>query len=267
MNIVVTGGTGFIGRHLVSRLKELGYKPVLFNKKKHNIFNTNSLKRLFDKKNVVIHLAAINRDPDTSNLLRINILGTKNILDAMALYCPEAKLIFISSFQSYLPSSVYGASKKIAEELIIEYSQKKVIKNSIILKLTNIYGSDCKPFYNSVIATFLYLIKKRKQLVIDGDGTQKRDYLYIDDAVEAIIKSIDYEPKIYQSFDICTAKILSLKQVIETLRDNVKSKIDVNYQNKKIEDWLIKKNYSKAKKLLGWEPKINFNEGIKKITS
>src|SRR3989344_3215110 len=189
INVAVTGADGFLGRHVVEKLKkESNIVLFLFDRSKQSLFRVNSLRQFLNKKDVIIHLAAVNRD-NNSNLIKVNCLGILGLLEGICKYSPNAKLIFSSSFQVYEKESMYGLSKKFAEELIEYYSKKNNIK-SIILRIANIYGSGGKPFYNSAIATFVYQIKTGKPLIINGDGKQKRDYIHVTDVVDAIMKCI-----------------------------------------------------------------------------
>jgi len=263
VNIAVTGANGFIGSEVVSQLR-LKYANISnFDQKKHNLLQPETLKKLLEKKDAVIHLAGINKDEDITNILRVNVLGTKGLLDAMVSYAPKAKLIFASSFQVYLKISPYGSSKKIAEELIEDYTKRYGIE-SVIMRMTNVYGIGCRPFHNSAIATFLYQINNNKPININGNGSQRRDYLHVTDAADAIIKSLSYRLKRISYLDICTGKLTSLKEIIEILRESSHKNIDVSYNRKvKTEDWDFRKNYTKAKELLGWKPRISIREGLR----
>ena len=185
MKVAITGASGFVGSYLLEALRKEKITFATFNHKKHDLFRPETLRDLVKDKDVIIHLAGVNRDDDLTNITKVNVLGTKGLLDAMLMYSPLAKLIFISSFQAYLQENIYGASKRNAEELIESYVNRSKL-TAIILRFTNMYGPGSKPFYNSVIATFAHQIQKGEPIVINGDGEQKRDYLYITDGANAI---------------------------------------------------------------------------------
>ena len=211
----------------------------------------------------VIHLAGVNRDDDFTNIIKVNVLGTKGILDGMLAYAPTAKIIFASSFQAYLQQNIYGASKKIAEEFIENYVQQKNLK-AVVLRFTNMYGPGCKPYYNSAIATFVYQAKRGEPIIINGNGRQKRDYLYVADGVDAIYKAIIYKPQKIIYLDICSGKKTSLNEILRLLQKHSLKKIIVRYNKKaKSDDWGLNKNYQKAKNILGFVPKISIAKGLR----
>lgn len=259
--IAVTGGSGFLGTRLVSALKRTNFKIRLFDKSKYDLFNPDSLKDFLEDVSAVIHLVGVNRASDFE-VFKGNTAATLGLLQGIEKFSPKTKIIFSSSAQVYLPTSLYGLSKKFAEELIIYYSKMK--KNpSVILRFSNIYGHGCRPFYNSVIATFIDQIKKNKTININGDGSSQRDYIYVEDAVTAIIQSIDYSLDNYKIFDICSGKQTSLNEIVAFLEKLLSKKVDVAYNKLVINaDWIINKDYKSAKELLNWEPTINIEEGL-----
>lgn len=262
MNIAITGGHGFLGRYVVDLLKKEGFTPILFDRTRYNLLQPKTLKDFVLKKDVIIHLAAVNRGTD-NEIMNINAQGTKGLLDAISTYGSGSKLIFASTFQVYVKGSIYGNSKKQAEEYINDFAKKYGIK-SIILRIANIYGPGCKPYYNSVIATFVHRIKQGKPLIINRDGTQKRDYIYVLDVAKAIAKALDYVPETIDYFDICSGKQIKLSEIVGYLRKLSKKNIEVVY-NKEVKSYnlWIKKNYKKAAKFLSWRPIISLKEGLK----
>lgn len=266
MKVGVTGPNGFIGSHLVQRLKKETVSYEIFDKTKYNLFDPKTLKDFVSKCDVIVHLAAKNIDTN-ENIIKTNTWGTTCLLEAIIKYSPKTKIIFLSSFQVYSEKSLYGLSKKFAEELIEHYAKNYSIKG-IVLRLSNIYGPGCKPFYNSVIATFVNLIKKNKALEVNGDGSQKRDYLYIDDVIDAILSSIKerQQREKIEYFDICSGKLTSLKEIVNKLEKIVGKKVQVNYKKNAFTGKEIEiKNYKKANRLLGWRPKVSLEKGLGKL--
>ncbi len=255
MKAAITGATGFLGQAVIRQLKANKISHTVFDRKKHNLLKPRSLKDLVAGRDVIIHLAAVNRGDDL-DIVRVNILGTLSLLKAAAKYAPQAKIIFSSTFQIYLKESLYGLSKKFAEDLLLQYTQKAGLKG-IILRISNIYGPGGKPFYNSVIATFAHLIKTGEILKINGDGEQKRDFVYVDDVAKAIIKTVLHKQKAsLETMNICSGKEISLNDVLETIRGVYRKKFEVMY-NKEVKEkpWPTKgKNFAEAQKLLGWRP-------------
>lgn len=263
MKVAITGGKGFVGKHLVRLLRSKNISYSIFDRSKHDLYKPETLKDFLLGKEAVVHLAAVNKDDDFANILRVNILGTKGILDAMLDFAPSAKLIFASSFQVYLRDSIYGASKKVAEELITDYNRKFGLQ-SIILRITNMYGSGCRPFYNSALTTFFYQINHGEPITINGDGTQRRDYLHVEDGAAAIYKALQYrQTDTVTKVDICTGRLTSLNQIVKILKKITGKNVTVSYKKSmKADDWNLRKDYAETKRLLNWEPDINIEDGL-----
>lgn len=263
MNIAITGSTGFVGGYLTKELKRRKIKFSIFDRKKHDLLKPETLKNFVLNKDVIIHMAGVHRDKSLVEMIRVNVLGTLNLLLAVKEFSPNAKIIFLSSFMVYIDKDIFGATKKAAEEIIEDFCKNTPVK-AIVLRFSNIYGKGGKPFKNSVLSTFAYLLKERQKISVSGDGSQKRDFLYIDDAVNAIIKSIDCNPKKLDKFDICTGRLTSLNEIIKILSEKKKEKIEVSYFVAPTDyHYEIKKNNLKTKEKLNWEPKVFIEEGLK----
>lgn len=261
--IAITGNEGFLGKHLTDSLRnKKNIELILLDRNKMSLFNPKTLGSFLKGVGVVIHLAGANRDSDF-NLIKTNLLGTVGLLEAIAKYSPKAKIIFSSSFQVYDEKSAYGLSKKLAEDAIESFSRIYKIR-SIILRISNIYGKGGKPFYNSVIATFAYLIKNKKPIIINGTGEQKRDYIYVEDAVNAIVKAIDHSPSsACEYFDICSGRRTSINDIIDILKTKIAYKINITY-NKGVEEGgePVLKKYTKAEEALNWHPEVDIEKGL-----
>jgi nucleoside-diphosphate-sugar epimerase len=231
------------------------------DRKKYDLCDLKSLKNFVKNKNVIIHLAAQNIGT-MDELIRVNVLGTACLLEAISLYGQLTKFIFISSVQVYLKNKMYGLTKRIGEELV-EYFDKEGKIEAIILRMTNLYGLGCKPFYNSAITTFMHQAIKGEEIVINGNGDQERDYLYVSDSVDAIMKAIIIPSKKVLYLDICSDVKQSLNEVLDIIRSVCKKSIKVRY-NKNVNDipWEFNISSNEAKQVLNWIPKVNLKKGI-----
>lgn len=265
MNVAITGANGFLGQAVTKLLTLQNIPFESFDKSKHNLLKPESLKSFLKDKDIVIHLAAINRG-DNLELMKINALGTLSLLEASLKYAPEAKIIFSSSFQVYLKDSLYGLTKRVGEDLMKHYTNKSSLK-AIVLRISNIYGPGGLPFYNSVIATFAHLIQQDAELKINGDGTSRRDFIYVGDVAQAIVKATFYKSESYQTIDICSGVEVTLNQVLRILKKASNKNLKVVYNKAATEKpWpTSKKNYQKAKQLLNWRPTTSLTEGLKKV--
>jgi len=128
----------------------------------------------------VYHLAGKNRE-QPGEILKNNIISTSNLILACKIKGVNPEIIFASSQQVIWNSeSEYGFVKSVEEEII------KKAKKWCIFRIPNVYGPGCKPFYNSVIATFCYQISKGESVTIH-DSSVKREFIFVDDLVERIL--------------------------------------------------------------------------------
>lgn len=274
MNILVTGATGFIGSKLVPRLNSLGYNVSSYDRSSNpsqTLDNTDLLIQRIKRVDVIYHLAGIS-NPDSLDLFKVNVEGTSNLFNIVNDLNPNAKIIFASTFGVYKipergdlideeypvdPRNEYGKSKLGAEKIILS-NQK-----NIVLRFSNIYGPNMVPGRHSVVANFIDSIKNNKKVVI-YDKNATRDFLYIDDAVESLVKAS--EIKVGGVFNICTSEetsMISLVEIIET-KLNKKAILDFLVFSEGSGYW--RGNYSKAKKNFNWEPKISLSNGLSKTT-
>lgn len=252
MNILVTGGMGFVGRHLVNYLLKKGNKVTVFdnfsNSDKKSIYSlkdkgvnvvkgdiTNFTEILNSTKDqdAVIHLAAkISVKESIKNpteTFRINVDGTKNILEA----CEKnnvKKLIIASSAAVYgqgfpeiklnentktNPVSPYGQSKLMMEQEVKKriFKQKKI--DCVILRFFNIFGVGQSSEYAGVITKFVERISMNKPIEIFGDGLQTRDFVSINDVVESIFNAISNGK--YGIYNIASGTTITINQLAELM--------------------------------------------------
>ena len=292
MRILVTGGAGFIGSHLVDRLIEEGDKVIVIDNlstgKKENLnpkakfykinICNSKIAQVFkkEKPEIVFHLAAIPRvlisveNPFETS--RINILGTINVFKA-SIDAKVKRVIFASS------SSVYGEQKELAlrEDMapnpISPYGLQKLTGEQFAKLFTNLYKMPiiCLRFFNVfgpridfdsdyslVIGKFLRLRKEKKPLTIFGSGEQTRGFSYIDDVVEANIKAMRSERlKGGEVINVGSEKSHSVNYLAKIIGGQVK------YLPPRQGDPLhTQADLSLAKELLDWEPKMGFKQGV-----
>ena len=147
-----------------------------------------------------------------------------------------------------------------AEKLVCLYDL-----NSILFRVSNIYGPFSRPHYNSVIATFCYLIANNETIQINGDGEQKRDFIFISDVVDALVKAIDYKGANKEVFNIGSGKLTSLNQITKVIKKLFKIDVKIKYISNRQEasGWVLT-NHEKIHSKLNWEPKVNLEDGLKK---
>ena len=294
MRILVTGGAGFIGSHLVDRLIKENHKVIVIDNlttgKEENInpqaefynldiYDFEKIKPLFEKIDFVFHLAAIPqilvsiKDPVETS--KVNILGTINVFKA-AIEAKVKRVIFASS------SSVYGNQEKLPlkENMrpnpVNPYALQKLVGEQfaklftklygipiISLRYFNVYGPriNINSDYSSVIGKFLKQKAEGKPLTIFGNGEQTRDFCYIDDVVDATIKAMKSKKlKGGEVINIGSGKSYSINYLADLIGGKRKylapREGDVKHTQADI---------TLAKKLLTWQPKVSFEEGLRRV--
>ena len=287
--IIVTGGAGFIGSHLVDKLVENHQVIIidnLFSGKEENlnpkaefhnldITDFDSIKPLFENVDYVFHLAAIPRVPfsveDPISTSKTNILGTVNVFKAAADNNVK-RVVFASS------SSVYGDQPKqpLKEDMkpnaISPYALQKLVGEQfaklftdlyklpvVCLRYFNVFGPRLDPEseYSLVIGKFLKQKSDGKPLTIFGDGEQTRGFSYVLDVVEANIKAMESDLKGGEIINISSGDSYSVNYLAKWIGG------EIVYLPKRTGDILhTQADVSLAKELLGWEPKVDFNKGL-----
>ncbi len=296
-NCLVTGGAGFIGSHLVARLLTDGWNVTVIDDlsegKWENLPKDPSLKmikasildditKIVAGNNVIFHLAAL---PRVQKSLKyplethyVNVDGTLNLLVA-AKKCKVKKFIFASSSSIYgdqdqlpftesmepNPMSPYALHKLMSEQYCQLFSKLWGLE-TVCLRYFNVYGTGMSPNgnYALLIPRFIKLMSKGKVPTINGDGKQTRDFTYVSDVVEATIlaalSSVSGE-----SINIGFGKRISVNEVASSINRLMGKNIKPTHGQAVVEPRSTLADRTKARDLLGWEPKVNFDTGLKMI--
>jgi len=167
------------------------------------------------------------------------------------------------------PSSIYGITKQVQEQMVL-LSCKAVNIPAVAYRYQNVYGpgQSLKNPYTGILSIFSTNMLHNQPINIFEDGEESRDFVYIDDVVDATILGLEKNEADYQIFNVGSGKSTTVKQVVELLKANYKSDSDIKITgNFRLGD--IRHNYadiSKINKLLGFTPKYGFEEGIKIFT-
>jgi len=294
--ILVTGGAGFIGSHLTDKLIEQGHQVVLIDNlstgRKENLnpkakfyeldICDSGISQIFqeEKPEIVFHFAAqIDVRKSVKNPVedaKINILGTLNLLENCRNISVK-KFIFTSSGGAIYgdtdiiptpethpenPESPYGIAKLTVEKYLYFY-QKTFGLNYIALRLANIYGPrQSSKGEAGVIAVFCNKMLKNEQAIINGEGEQTRDFVYLNDVVEAALLAMKKEKS--GIYNIGTAKETNINEIFRKIKEITNSNCkEIHGPSKLGEQKRSCLDYSKAKEELNWQPKYSLDNGLK----
>tara|TARA_A100001234_G_C12605384_1_gene376920 strand:- start:390 stop:1403 length:1014 start_codon:yes stop_codon:yes gene_type:complete len=305
--IIVTGGLGFIGSNLIELLLKKNFYVINIDKGTYssNFYNTKdfikSKKYKFIKLDIankkigkifkkfkpsgIFNLAAethVDRSIDSpGNFIQSNIVGVYNLLECFKIFSRKnkSKLIHISTDEvygdvlkgrtdenhPYQPSSPYAASKAASDHLVSSYIRTYNLP-AIVTNCSNNYGPKQHP--EKLIPKLIYNIMKNRPLPIYGKGTNCREWIYVKDHCEALIKVFE-KGKIGEFYNIGSNKNLNNLQVTKELLKNSKKiislgkKVKINFvKDRPGHDIRYALNSNKIKKKLKWRPKTNFSKGI-----
>ncbi|AGB41224.1 nucleoside-diphosphate-sugar epimerase [Halobacteroides halobius DSM 5150] len=292
--ILITGGAGFIGSHIVDKLITRGDQVIIIDNlstgKKENINSKakfyqidirDNLTEIFTKHKIdyIIHHAAQSniqssiKNPSLDS--EINIVGTVNLLEYASSY-DIVKFIYASSAAVYgrpqylgineehpiTPISYYGVAKHTPEHYIKIFNQLYEL-NYTILRYANVYGErqEAKG-EGGVVAVFIDKILREDKPIIYGDGKQTRDFVYVKDVARANLAALEKGDE--ETINISCDQQTSINQLFKMIKQITNINLEPIYQAARPGD--IKHNYllnNKAQRLLDWSPKYNLERGLK----
>jgi UDP-glucose 4-epimerase len=302
--VLVTGGAGFIGSHVVDNLLKMRREVSVIddlssgrieNLKSHialekikffegDIRDAELVKKLVRDVDAVIHAAAAVSVPfSVQNPILtndVNVNGTLNLLNA----CVNAdvrKFIFISSCAVYgephhlpikeehptQPLSPYAASK-LAAEAYRNVFGKVYGLDTVILRLFNVYGPRQREddAYSGVITKFVNHLIQGKPLVIYGDGEQTRDFVHVNDVVEAVLLALENGKVASETFNVGSGEPTSINELANLVSDAFGVDAEIVYEKPRAGD--LKRSYAciaKAEKALGYVPTVTLRHGLQSL--
>lgn len=301
MRFLVTGGAGFIGSNIVKGLVERGYQvKVLDNFATGQRSNIEpyikdieliegdirdfwTVVRATKGIDYILHQAALPSVPRSIDnpltTTEVNINGTLNILEA-ARFNEVRRMIYASSSSVYgdspempknedmkpMPKSPYAITKLAGEEYCISFYNLYGLE-TVALRYFNVFGPRQNPFsqYSAVIPKFINMLKSGQKPTIWGDGSTSRDFTYVDNVVHANILACEKKGAAGQVLNIACNKAFTLNELVERLNSIMGITIKPTYGSEKIGD--VKHSLADIKKangILGYTPRIDFGEGLKK---
>lgn len=303
MRYLVTGGAGFIGSHLVERLLAQGHEVHIIDDlssgKLSNIESAMAAGAQFFQRNInddlqdflanqnydgIVHLAACPKPqfsiehPDVTHT--INVDGTVNILECARKF-GVSRFVFASSAAVYgdatalplregeasIPLSPYALHKLIGEEYLAAYYRIYGMK-TVALRFFNVYGPRQDPTggYASAIPRFIVAMRQGEKIVINGDGEQTRDFIYVDDVVEALLAAAttDASECFGEVFNVGSGEGTSVNSLVKTIVSQlgVKSTDQWSHGPAVLEPRHSVAGIDKSACLLGWQPKTSLAKGL-----
>ncbi len=295
---LVTGGAGFIGSHIAKELVKMGIKVVVIDNLsmgnvknpppeadfvKGDILDKELVKKVLSDVDIIFHEAAIVSirvsTKEFYNDAMTNLMGTLSVLEAcrdssvkkivyassMAIYADSPKPVPINEDYIKSPISPYGISKLAAETYCLNIGKLLNI-DVVALRYFNTYGPN-QAFtpYVGVITIFINRLLSGKSPGIFGDGEQRRDFVHVDDVVQANIKAMETDLS-GESFNIGTGIDTSVNEVAELLRKKINPKITPVHdapQSGELRNSIA--DISKAKRLLGYSPEFRLEDRLDEI--
>lgn len=303
---LVTGGAGFIGSHIADRLIKEGYRVVIIDNESTGFReNVNSkaiymrgditrpkdlIKAFSHRIDMVFHIAGqastIQSFGDPINDLMVNVVGTINVLK-MCLKYRVPRLMYASSMTVYghptripipetepcKPISYYGITKYAAERYVHATAERVDLDFEFRVtsfRMFNVYGErqSLENPYQGVVSIFIANILNREPITIHSDGEQSRDFVHIQDVVDAWVAALDNEQAYNQVFNLGTGVRRSINALVDvTLAafNYSRETYPVQYAPVRPGDQRhVAADITKASKVLGWYPKVQFEEGMER---
>ena len=281
---MVTGGSGFVGLHLLAQLHKLGARVTTLEA---DIGDKPSVSKAVEQQQVIFHLAAHsgalagNRFPVKD--MEVNCKGLLILLECCRRINPAVRLVFASSRLVYgipqslpvdethptYPTSIHGIHKLTAENYLRLYNQLYGLP-TVSLRITNAYGphSVSKNRQHGILNIFMQLALRNQAIRIYGDGSQLRDFIYIDDLVEAMLRVAPHPNTYGDLFNVSSGRGISLLEAAETVVVQIGQghieHVPWPEEAKKVETGDFVADITKIQRTVGWRPHTEIEAGIRK---
>ena len=297
--ILVTGGAGFLGSHLCDRLIERGDEVIcldnFFTGRKDNIRHLVGHPRFELVRHDIVHPIYVEADqiynlacpasPEayqsnpiktikTSTVGMVNVLGLAKRCKARVLQASTSEVYgdpevhpqtedYWGNVNPIGPRSCYDEGKRVAESLCVNYAQEHGMTVRLI-RIFNTYGPRMDPKDGRVVSNFVVQALKGDPITLYGDGQQTRSFCYVADLIEGMMRLMDYEGEDPGPVNIGNPGEYSMRQLAEAALKLTGSKSAMETRPLPKDDPTRRRpDISKARRLLGWEPKVSLEEGLK----
>jgi len=296
--ILVTGGAGFIGSHAVKQLSGTGalvtvldnfssgkpsYVPAVHNVKivEGDICDRKMVEQVVRDQEIVIHLAALPFIPDSyyfpDEFFRVNTMGTLNMLQASIRSETVMRFIQVSSSEVYgtakyvpmdenhptFPHSTYAVSKLAADRLAFTIHKEHNFP-VVIIRPFNCYGPNITQPY--IVPEITVQLLKKDSLVL-GKMESSRDFTYVEDTARGIIIASVSDGLIGETINLGSGKDIKIKDLAYFIASIMGKRIEITLDGSRLRPYDVERlvcDWSKAKKLLGWQPKVSLKDGFRR---
>ncbi|WP_022851342.1 UDP-glucuronic acid decarboxylase family protein [Limisalsivibrio acetivorans] len=299
--VLITGAAGFIGSHLTDRYLKEGWQVIgmdnLLTGSMENIahnlgnenftfvkYNVTNYIHVEGKVDLVLHFACPASPVDYLNYpiqtLKVDSIGTMHSLGLAKE--KKARYVFASTSEIYGdpevhpqpesywgnvnplgPRSVYDEAKRFSESMTVTYHRKHGV-DARIVRIFNTYGPRMRLNDGRIIPNFVYQALTGKPITVYGDGSQTRSFCYIEDLVEGIYRVSTMEGISGEVFNLGNTDEYTVKSFAEIITDNLQASGGLVYEDLPQDDPKRRcPDITKAKKVLGWEPKVSLDDGLR----
>lgn len=304
--VLITGGLGFLGSNLALRLVELGAQVTLVDSMLPlyggNLFNIapirervqvnfsdirdrHSMNYLVHERDVIFHLAGqvshVDSVLDPFTDVDININGTLSVLEACRQFNPGAKVLFTGTRGQYGPSTrlpvneeaptnaqgIYAINNLTAEKIVIMYHEVHGLRGTC-LRITNTYGPRHQMKHNryGVLNWFIRLAMEGRTIPVMGDGSYLRDFLYVDDTIDALLRAAADQAADGQIFNVGWGRGIAFRDLAQAVIAAVGSGrweyAPFSAERKALEPGDFYADISKIRRVLGWQPSVELADGL-----
>jgi UDP-glucose 4-epimerase len=268
MRCLVTGGLGFIGSHLVKRLRELGHEVMILDDESNSVTRARPIDLVKDISTMLVprakwvfHLAAVSRTQtalaDPQRCFQVNARGSFNVLESERLDPRGVRIVLASSNIVYGSPNPYKASKVAMEELMHAYNACYGL-NCIALRYSNVYGPGMRWDDSICLAAMRRSAVEKGYVEVTGDGSQSRDFTHVSDIVEATILAAASPFK--GVLDVTSEEHRSMKQMAGFF------KVPIRHVAARVGDTLdIMQCAGDAYRDLGWVAKVQVERGMQDV--
>lgn len=294
MKIIVTGGSGFLGSHMIPALEAQGHTILNVDIREPNyievetviadILDKQKMKEVIKDADAVLHLAGLieagESVKDPQRFIDVNISGTVCVLEAMreneintilfsssAAVYGEPKNIPIKEDDPTMPINPYGMTKLAMEGLISSYVKAHGM-TGVALRYFNLYGpKEHHEPESHAMPRFIKQVYEGKEVTVYGSGEHQRDYIHVKDIADAHLKALDYALQHkgeYHYFNLSTQKPSTVLDIARAVEKAMGKQAKINHLPERPGDPLVLyASAQKAKEVLGWQAQVSLEDGIK----